>query len=128
MGAHSRLFPLTIHCEIDLPTNLEDADGYAAITKIVQMCLEIASNISTMKMSRKAMDICEKSRKKYKDEQRKMQEAELAALREEKLREERQKEQQRVSKMSLEDQKKHTERQQKIEQQRKKKGLKRVMK
>ena len=39
------------------------------------------------------MDICEKSRKKYKDEQRKQQEAEMAALREDKLREERQKEQ-----------------------------------
>lgn len=52
--AHSRIFPLTIHCEIDLPSNLEDADGYVAVNKVIQMLLDIATNISTMKLSRKA--------------------------------------------------------------------------
>ena len=93
LGAQSRLFPLTIHCEIDLPSNKDDVDGYAAVTQIIEATLEMATNISTMKLSRKNMDICEKSRRKYKEEQRKAQEAEMQALREDKKREERQKEQ-----------------------------------
>ena len=32
MGAHSKLFPLTIHCEIDLPTSIDDASEYENVT------------------------------------------------------------------------------------------------
>lgn len=68
IGIHSRLFPLTIHCEINLPSSLSDSAEYQNVTSIVNMVLQMATNISTMTLGRKQTDICEKNRKKYREE------------------------------------------------------------
>ena len=128
MGTHSRLFPLTIHCEIDLPTSINDASEYENVTSIIYLVLQMATNIGAMKLSRKQVDICDKNRKKYREEQRKAEEAEVATLKEDKARAERKVEKEKLSKMSIEDQRKYKEKQEKVEKQRKKKGLMRVMK
>ena len=88
----------------------------------------MATNISAMKLSKKQVEICDKNRKKYREEQRKAEEAEVATLKEDRARAERKIEKEKLSKMSVEDQRKHLEKQEKVDKQRKKKGLMRVMK